>query len=102
MQPRGQCFGQIRIDENDEAWTPAHGADGSLQRAQRVRFVGAAYFLAHDQLGAIVLPEKGTIEIFGLLAEGKYGEARILPRGEVAVSQALPELRIDVAELLAS
>ena len=48
----------------------------------------------------LVLPEKGTIEIFRLPAAGKYGEARMLHRGEVAVSQALPELRADVAELL--
>jgi len=44
----------------------------------------------------LVLPAQGVIEIFTRPAEGKYGEMRSVRRGEVAVSQVLPELRVAV------
>ena len=47
----------------------------------------------------LVLPEKGVIEIFTQPVAGKYGETRIVRRGEVAVSPVLPELRVDVGGL---
>lgn len=47
----------------------------------------------------LVLPEKGVIDIFTQPVAGKYGETRIVRRGEVAVSQVLPELRVDVGGL---
>jgi Uma2 family endonuclease len=47
----------------------------------------------------LVLPEKGVIEIFTQPMAGKYGETRIVRRGEVAVSPLLPELRVDVGGL---
>ena len=48
----------------------------------------------------LVLAEKGSIEIFSQPADGKYSKAQVVHRGEVAVSQSLSELRVDVGELL--
>ncbi len=47
----------------------------------------------------LVLPEKAVIEIFTHPVRGKYAESFILRRGEVAVSQALSNLRVSVSEL---
>lgn len=46
----------------------------------------------------LVLPEKSVIEIFTRPVAGKYGETRIVRR-VVAVSPALPELRVVVSGL---
>jgi Uma2 family endonuclease len=48
----------------------------------------------------LVLAEKGLIEIFTQPAEGKYGAVQVFQRGDVAVSVALPEVRVEVSQLL--
>ncbi|MBI5767003.1 MAG: Uma2 family endonuclease [Verrucomicrobia bacterium] len=47
----------------------------------------------------LVLAETGVIEIFAQPEKGKFGETRVVRRGDVAVSHALPELRVDVSQL---
>ncbi|MSU51188.1 MAG: Uma2 family endonuclease [Opitutus sp.] len=47
----------------------------------------------------LVLAERGVIEIFTQPVEGKYGDTRVLQRGDVAESRVLPNLRVELDAL---
>ncbi len=48
----------------------------------------------------LVLPAHGTIEIFVRPVQGNYSVAQVCRKGEVAQSQVIPALRVDVSQLL--